>query len=350
MKTNLVFERFFQVILFVIAILGGTVLSQIQIVLELLVIILMSISIRRKLTIIELAIIICFIFISAISFFQNALLVFILNLKVFLIPLLLLIFYKDKIVDTLVVKVFFILNIFLILFQIIFNRFIFDISGIISVSFQDEIENRPLGVFLNFHFSAFFTAICLINYLNFYSLSYKIASSLLVAISGSFFTLFSFVLSLINKYILIFGSIVFVVFYLTFSLNDYLFNFSKSGSLIVILFQIFDWERYSVLSFFPQDYSLVNSNWHNVLDYNAYLNNRVLLENEIQYITYLIQGGYFFAAIFLIYYLKSIPTFAIFILIAMLHYGYALNPLIVFLTIVYQNKINLESKLLYAKN
>jgi hypothetical protein len=350
MKFSLFLERSFQIILILIGVLGGTIFNQLQIVLELIVIILLSTSISKKFTNVELKIGFILLLISVFSFFQNNLTAFALNLKIYLIPFLLLLHYKNSRVDVKVIKLIFILNIFLIIYQIIFNKYIIDVSGFISKSFKDEIENRPLGLFLNFHFSAFFTAICLIYYFSGKSLLSKFFSALLVGISGSFFTLFAFILSLLNKYILLIGAILFVLFYFTFSINEYLFNFSKSGSLITILFQLFDFDRYEVLSFFPQDYSYINDNWHNVVDYNLYISNRIVLENEIQLFTYFIQGGYFFAIAFFFYYLKVIPSFAIFILIAMLHYGYSLTPLIVYMCIVFQNKIKIDSKISYATN
>lgn len=349
-KSTLFFERLLQFLLFFISIFGGTLFNQLQIGLELFVIIILLNIIKWKLTIVQWAIFFIFIFISIVSFFQNQFFGFLINFKIFFIPLLLLLYYKNRVVDVMVITIFFFVNLFLILYQVIFNKYIVDVSGIINLSFQNEIENRPLGLFLNFHFSAFFTAICLLYYLFFNNRFVKVISSLLVAISGSFFTLFSFVLAFVNKYILLVGSIIFISFYLTFSINDYLFNFSKAGSLIVILYQFFDIDRYSVLSFFPQEYSVINTNWHNVVNYDSYSNNRILLENEMNFFTYLIQGGYFYATIFLFYYLKSIPAFAIFILIAMLHYGYALNPLIVSITIIFQNNIYYKSKFIYGQN
>ena len=155
MKFSLIFERLFQLNLFLIAILGGTVLNQLQITLELFAIIVLLFSIKWKLTLFEFLILISFIFVSVVSFLKNDIFVFFLNFKVFLIPFLILIYYKNKLVDTLIVKIFFILNIFLILFQIIFKNYLIDISDVISASFQNEIENRPLGLFLNFHFFFF---------------------------------------------------------------------------------------------------------------------------------------------------------------------------------------------------
>jgi hypothetical protein len=350
MNNSIFLERFFQTVLFLIGILSGTIFEQFQILLELFVIILLLVFIKTKITTTELWIVLAFIFVSVVSFFQNNILVFILNFKVFFIPLLLLIYYKNKIVDIVVVKFFFVLNLILILFQFIFSRYLFDISGVISLSFRDLIENRPLGLFLNFHFSSFFTAICLIYFFYYNNTFSKIGSSIFLIISGSYFTFISFILSLINKYVLFFGLILFILFYFLFSINDYLFFFPKAGSLIIILFQIFDFERYSVLSFFPQDYISINSNWHNVLNYNTYLSNNMIIENEIQYLTYFIQGGYFFALIFLIYFLKNVPSFSIFILFSMLHYGYALTPIIVFLTLVFQNKIFLKKDNVYTSN
>lgn len=340
MKSNLLFDRSIQIILVLIVFLSNTIFNNLQIFFEVILIIVLSGSISKVITKNEIVIIFLFIIVSIFSFFINHLFTFIINVKIFLIPLLIIIYYKNRVVDILMINIFFGLNIFLIVFQLIFEKYIVNVSSFISLSFVDLLENRPLGLFLNFHISSFFTAICLIYYLNNQHFKIKFFGLFLVFISGSFFTTFSYALSILNRYISLIFIIFFLIFYFLFPITEYLAFFPKLSSFSTILYQFFDFDRYKVLSFFPQDYSAINLNFYNIVDYDFYTTTNLIFENEIQYMTYLIQGGILFSVVFFIYYFNKIPNFYFFLTIAMLHYGYSLNPLIVLLVIIFQNLIN----------
>lgn len=343
-KCIISFKLIVFLLVLLVSFLAGTVFDKLQISLELILIVFLFFLIRRLVSVSELIIFCLLIIVSFFSFLNNDILVFLLNLKIFLIPLLIIIYFKNKILSVFVINIFFILNLFIVLYQYIFKQYIINVSGFISLSFIEFTESRPLGLFLNFHFSSYFTAICLIYYLKLKSFKFKLLGLPVLLMSGSFFTALSYLLSILAKNTLFLLAAVIFIIYINLEFMDILILLPKFSSFSIILYQIFDSDRYRVLEFFPQDYAFINLTWYKIIDYNFYNSRNIILENEIQYFTYIIQGGFLFCFVFFVYFFKKVPDFYFFFLVSMFHYGYALNPLIVLLTIVFQNSLNSKNK------
>ena len=150
------------------AFISSTNLNVVQISIEICLILFFLFSLlyfKIKFTKLELFLIILLFFSGLISANTNSFLIFILNFKVFLLPILSLMYFTKFNVRPYLIKTMLIINVLFFLYQILFNRlpFQFILKPFIG-SYAVYLNSRPLGLFLNTHYSSYILAIFLIYY------------------------------------------------------------------------------------------------------------------------------------------------------------------------------------------
>ncbi len=336
-------------ILFLIALLSETKFNILQQLLETVTILYLTYNILlTKISRNELYLISLFLFVSIGALFTNTVVGFLLNFKIFLLAILTLIYFKKKLVSLKIIEIIVFLNIFILLYQVIFNIYLLPTKNL-GLKFEGLIDSRPLGLFFNTHMSAFVIACYFIyrsNKSKFYL--HNFIGSILIFLFSSKFVLFAFIGNFISRFKLLFNSLIIFTVIIFFAIiflisNDYLYLFPISGRFI--LQQLFDISSYKALiNPFPQDYNnylelqKISYKSDNIGDLSG---NEI--GNEIQLFTLYIEGGFLLASMYLYYFLKSIKSFRIFLFLSLIHYGFVTTPFIIFLIINFQNQIDLDS-------
>jgi hypothetical protein len=326
-------------LMFFQAILSNTIFNYFQIFTEVSLIVLGSFILFKYIKIDKDVLILVLIFsISQIvSFFQNSLLVFFLNFKIFSLPILfLVVFQRFKIRNYLLDSIGF-FSIAIILFELfIFDSYPLPVGGFIK--HVDFINAQPLSFFLNFHFAAFFTAIYLIG--KSYKYNFLGMDYLLIYMLGVKTVLFSyFTQQLIFKknikYLsrISFKKEVFIIFIFAIIILIFLDNISifmkeysvKYRSFTVIIEQLLSFDFItSMIYLFPADINMAMSEASNITYTELGIG---VVYNEIAIMTYIVQGGLFVFVFYLYVLLKNLSIFRVFILLTLIHYSYILIPL-----------------------
>ena len=84
----------------------------------------------------------------------------------------------------------------------------------------------------------------------------------------------------------------------------------------------------SAFRIFPDDYNKIIESFTNEVG------------NEVMYFTLIFQGGITLAFLYMVYFTSKLKHFTLFVLISMLHYGFSMSPLVIFLIITYNRKID----------
>lgn len=320
-----IYQRFFE--LLVLTILIGSVITQ---------------RFNRQ----ELILILVF-FVSQIgSVLTNSPSVFMLNAKQLGLAVFAAIYFRRHATNIISIHIAFIVCVALIIFQIFSGYFPFSISQYMKY-LGNDMNARPLGLFINYHYSAFFIAVYLIGFTkkrNLYFLDFLliyftgVRTSLLsyigqkmVSVFGKRFGLGSFkgqILLLLAALIVAISSLGLVqLFYERLD--------QQNNSLFVIAYQIADFNTYvRMLTIFPSD--MTPFVMGGIYDYTGMgIEGFAEHGNELFIVTLFVQGGFFLALLYLTFLLKTLPSYQFFILLSIFHYSYLFSPLIIYVVYMF---------------
>ena len=329
--------------LFIISIISSTNLKWLQKALEVFSILYLffGISLKYKIQKNSIYLFTTFIFFSLVSIISNPFIEFLLNFKIYLLAILVLIYFEDKVIQTILLDIIVYTNIFILLVKIFFNVYLIPVNGL-GIGFQELLDSRPLGLFLNPHLSAYVAGIYFIfKSFERKNIIYDVIGGVLIFLFGSKFTLFAYIGSFISrskfifKILLIIASLFFIglIFILS---TDYIYLFPTSGRFIFQ--QMLDLSSYKALTnFYPHDYSRYLGTQIVEMDDVYGKANGNEIGNEIQLFTLYIEGGYILATLYLYNLYKILNIFRIFLFLSLIHYGFVTTPFILFLMINYEN-------------
>ena len=329
------------------AILPETNFKGFQIVSELsLIVILLYFIALEKLSKDDIFLLSIFVFIQIGSFFINDVYTWMLNAKLIGLAVLSAIYFSKRTFYTLRIKILFFLCIFLVFLQRIIGYFPLPISKYLR-TLADETEGRPLGLFLNYHYTTFFLGVFLIGYT--YRRSLKGLDYIILFMTGvltsfisylgqkifNFFNLNKKFKSLKSQVLLLI--IFLLIFALIFNIILNLlvqFNISSESGLVVIYQMINPITYIRMLSFFPSD--IFNYYEKNTYDYTGLgVGSFELHGNEMFLVNLFVQSGAILAIAYLYFLLKKAPGFRIFIMLTLLHYSYLLSPLNIYIIFLF---------------
>ncbi len=220
------------------------------------------------------------------------------------------------------------------------------VTPLIQISRSPEFnESRFGGLFLNTHYNAYFLAVALIYYG--YRVRLSGAGPVIIFLTGSKFVFVSYVLNVAARFrvvriftrhprVMLFATVVVgaALWASRFKLVGML-NTTEWMSAYVILSQAFDPQFYRlVLNPFPGDYLAVVNGLQVSYGVAQYT-------NEIGFFALCIQGGLVLTVAYLAVFLRYARPYRIFILVSLLHYGFVLSPLIVYMIVTYSREIAL---------
>ena len=317
-------------------IFAATTLNGVQIVLELIIIAFLLILIvesrvKKKDAIVIFIIVVC----CLLSLYNNPVSAALLSVKLYLTPVLIFIYFKDRSISLSLLNLVFFLNVLGLCIFVLFSVNIFGfLDGLIA---NDNIADHGFsGLFLNYHFTADFMAIMMIGYslkYRLYFLDYIYLFILFVPTALlSYFGQQQFLritrkrkaLNSVNQ-VYVFISIVFVLFVF----NEVILNIfgvygKKLGSITIILDQFFNKEFWlGALNLFPND--IVKHHNEHFTYYRG-----VPIVNEIGYITLTMQGGLIIVISIISLVYKDMKYFLLYFLLTMIHYSYFLSPLVIY--------------------
>lgn len=331
------------------AILAETVFKSMQVISELLLLGSLSfLVLNKRLDREDLYILTIYFTINFLSLFYLNPLTFMLNVKQFGLPILSLIYFKKKSFRSAFLNGAFLSCVILLVVQKIIGHFPFPVSQYMT-TLKDDFEGRPLGLFLNYHFSAFFVAVFLIGYtlkksvyfVDFVVLFLFGVQTSILSYAGQkiYFFLFK------NKNTLSLSTLLAVFLVLLISLLliikiilDALDIPENAISGLVIFYQLTDLNTYiRVLNFMPSD--IYDFYKQSLYDYSGTKVSGYTAEgNEISFIQILIQGGLILGLSFLTFILRNITIYRVFILLSLIHYSYMFSPLIIYTMCYFENR------------
>lgn len=245
--------------------------------------------------------------------------------------------------------------------------FLFIYQKYVSISFPIDLNSihknlsifnqtsRPIGIFLDFHDSAFFAAIFLLGL----SISRKlllfdiivlwmvgVRTVILSYIGQIGMNILKSIFPLFRIYwIQTFSTLLFLFLALSIFIQFIgLIIELKGDSIIVMVKLISNSEVYlSALDMFPRDIDVYRKS----VSWDVYRINGEFVKssaNELKLITIFVQSGFFFGVVLLFLLTRSIPHFRVFIILSLFHYSGALSPIIIFTMFFFENKYILSVK------
>ncbi len=332
------------------AILAETIFETPHFILEILIIlILVGLIVKGKLNKQELYLLGVFLFSQIGSFLINDLSVFMLNAKQLGLAVLGSIYFRRHAKENGVIHFIILLCIGLIFFQAVTGYFPLDIPQYMKYLGTD-MKSRPLGLFLNYHFSAFLVAVYFLGLSqkrNVYFLDYitiyliGVRTSLFSYIGQKIYNRFGKRLGIDN----IRGQIIVIFLFVLMAigsiglLRSYYDKLDKQdNSLFVIAHQISQADTYiRMFSIFPKD--IIPFTIGEIYDYEGMgLEGFTLGGNELFLVTLFVQSGFFLAVFFMAFLLKSLPECRFFILLSLLHYSFLFSPLVLYVFFMFKNE------------
>ena len=334
-----------------ILILSQTTLEFTQAILELTLIFMLTfLLLKRKLKIWEISLLLFVLITQLMSMliYDTPLGSFTLNTKVAGLAFLSLMYFKDNATSSVSMKLFFVVCLSLVLIQY-FNTdrvFPFPIPESLIKNLSIYNHPQPLGLFLDFHTSAYFLALYFIginltrklffiDLIIIWSMSVRTSFLALIGqkafnIAGKRFDIFK--KTSVQITIVIVGVLLLLTVFLPlfFSFMD-LVGMNRGSSTTIMTRLIINPDLYlDALGFIP-------------IDYNQYLENFVYQtgisqdSNESAFISILVIFGTPVALIFFYFMLNLTPSFRVFILLSLFHFAAILNPLIIYLVFMFEN-------------
>ena len=352
-KRSLINE-FLVVLMALILILSQTIFDYIQVLLELtLFFILIFLLLKRKLKIWEISLLLLVIVTQLMSMliYDNSLNTFMLNTKVIGLAFLSFMYFRHNATVTVSMKVLFIICLSLVLIQYFITiKFPVNISQSLmrNVSIYTQ-TNRPLGLFMDFHTSAYFLAIYFIGInltrkLFFIDLLIMwligVKTSFLALVGQKFFTavgirFYNFQKASFQITSVIVGVVLLLTIFLPifFSLLDIVgYNYGNSSKVMAK----------AIIN--PSIY--IDSIYLLPMDINQHSNSHIyyigdgyghIIGGELGLVNIMILAGAPLGFILLYFLLKFTPSFRVFILLTLLHFTAILNPLIIYLVFMFEN-------------
>ena len=239
----------------------------------------------------------------------------------------------------------FVLNIFVTLYQYTQLGTPQFYSGYLRTFFGQE-ESKPLGIFLNYTFSAFFVT----TYFVLFTLRHRayLLDYVYLAFFGTSTATVSYLAQrvyslavryrILREFSLLTTVLVFVIVTaIGVMLANWVFaQFEHSptlvsttiSSLVVIVAQLSSLDFYqSLISFIPFD----PSTFIVTKSYDPMYSTGHTGEIEIQFLSLILQGGILVTGLFLYRILVMFPSYRVFLLFSLLHYAFPLSPLIIFI-------------------
>lgn len=340
------------VLMTVNAILAETIFETPHFILEILIILLLACLLAKgKFNKQELYLLLVFLLSQIGSFFINDLSVFMLDAKQLGLAVLSIIYFKRHAKETILIHVIILLCIGLIFFQVITGYFPFDIPQYMKY-LGDDMKARPLGLFLNYHFSAFVISVYFLGLSqkkNIYFLDYVtiyligVRTSLFSYIGQKLYNRFGKRLGInnIRGQIIVLSLFVVIAIGSIGMLRNYYDKLDKQdNSLFVIAYQIGQFDTYvRMFSVFPSD--IIPFTIGGIYDYNGMgLEGFTVGGNELFLVTLFVQSGFFLAIFFMAFLLRNLPECRIFILLSLLHYSFLFSPLVLYIFFMFKDKKN----------
>lgn len=280
---------------------------------------------------------------TAVSMFINDLAVLLVGVKQFGLAIFSLVYFSRVRFRSRLIMPAFVTSVLLILISRVAPGVV---APLIRISRSPEFnESRFGGLFLNTHYNAYFLAVALVYY------GYRVRlfglGQVIVFLTGSKFVFVSYATNVAARYrivrvftrhpriVLLLALVVAAVLWSRRLDMVAWFNTTAWMSAYVILSQLFDPQFYRlVLNPLPGDYLAIVNGLKGT--YGA-----VQYTNEIGFFAMCIQGGLFLTVAYLALLLKHARAYRIFILVSLLHYGFVLSPLIVYMIVTYSREIRL---------
>lgn len=345
------------VLMLLSAILGSTIFGTLQIICEIILFILLIFGVLQvRLTKLDIILLSTFLIISLLSFIRNEFFSFALNFKIFGLCILTFVyfrkihFYPGKLITMLHV-----LNFLLIVHQFVTGHFIVESAWFFG-EYKEHANERPVGVFLIPHASAFFIAIytiylirlkkkyfqgifCFVLLLMISSLTSTVAFLAQISQQALNYIVnkFNFLRINIGRPIKL-AVIVIPILLLSFYADDFIiFLKSKGGytryySAEIMLNQLFDSRFFSdIFDFIPRKYDIfIAKQESGFADFG----------NEIGLVKIFVEGGFVLGLITLVALISRLKYYGVFIFVSLLHYSYVINmPFMLFLMMMYNHEI-----------
>jgi len=346
-------NEFLVVLMALILILSQTILHLTQSLLELTLIFLLTFFLlKRKLKIWEISLLLLVLITQLLSIlvYDSSFDSFMLNTKVAGLTFLSIMYFRHNATASVSMKILFIICLLLVLIQyFITDQFPINIPQ--SLIYNLSIFNgfHPLGLFLDFHTSAYFLAVYLIGI----SLTRKlffidliiiwlmgVKTSFLALIGQKFFTIAGNRIDYLKKFsvqiaCVIVGIFLSLTLFLPFFLNFMeLIGFSSGNSAKIMIRLISNPNVYlDSLSLLPMDLILYSNTY--IYDVGV----ETFRYFEMTLISIMVIFGTPIGLILLYILLKFTPSFRVFILLSLLHYAAILNPLIIYLVFMFERKV-----------
>lgn len=337
------------------SVLAETTFKSLQVSVELLVLVFLFLMIcKDSFSREELVLLTVFILANLASLLFVNLSAFMLNVKQYGLAVLSIIYFKRHVYNTVILHIAFWLCVLLVAVQRAIGYFPLPISQFIT-TLGEEMEGRPLGLFLNYHFTTFFMSVYLLGYTlrkRMFLLDYVIVSSTnvmtsLVSYAGQ--KVFNFLQPIFNietlKAQLLFVLLMIISFLGVLAILVTTIEFSgNTTSGLVIFYQLINPETYiRLLHLLPSDIKLFYM--QDIYDYSGtVVEGYTRKGNELFFVILFLQGGVILAITFLRFLLKSLPMYRIFILLSILHYSYLFSPLIMYMACLFEKQYSLSIK------
>jgi hypothetical protein len=329
--------------------------DNIQILIEVILIIWFVIGLfKEKFQAQEIILIALYLVAIGISFLKNEFYVALLGGKVIGLGILSMLYFSKRHLNTNILSVVCIVNIFLILFYAITGVNLLQNMVDQAGGSWSGLSGRPLGLFMSSHTSAYISAIFLLYFLH-RTPPLGLGAAFIYS-TTSLFTLVAYLSQVLVTYL---ARHIWLFFYslLVFSfctVSILLINIGGSGERLlevltsplsglfapdrimgisVIFNQLFNVEVFiRIFTIFPSDYSLLLENWTDRFG------------NELMLFTYVQHAGVLLLAVYLWILRSKIRYFFIFSLVGLLHYGDITSPLIVCMLVTYSTLIQNQEK------
>ena len=303
----------------------------------------------------EVFLIYVFIFSQIVSYIMNDITVFLLNFKLYAIPILTIIYFSRIKYLSKLIPFIFTLTILLLFVSLIDNTRLYFLIEIASMK-QFNL-GRFGGVFLNAHFNATFIAIFL-YYIGRRYLWRRLAGLYIMLKTGSRFVFVAYLASIILvsvkniipinnkiiKYILIFLFLIllWMINIYKLNINNFLYD-QRLASAMVMFWQLNDWQMWEkfIFQLYPNDYSVIVDSYYTfVPKVERIVDGRFsYYKNEIGLFSMFVTGGITLASIYLYHISVKSKYLIVLILITLMHVTYILSPLIVYMLITYSREI-----------
>jgi hypothetical protein len=349
------------------AILGSTIFGFFQVVCEIILFVLLINGVFHvKLNRLDILLLSTFLIISFFSLLRNNFIDFALNFKIYglfvftFIYFRKLFFYPKNLIRTLHIS-----NLILVFHQFITGHFVVESAWFFG-DYKGYANDRPVGIFLVPHVSAFFIAIYVIYIIRINKAYVKSLFFLILLFMISSLTSTVALFAQLSQQALLFvvdklnilkinigwtvrlGIIIFPILLLSIysaELLEYLKGqggYTRYYSLEIILNQLFD------SRFFADIFDIVPRSYHTYLQQQEKM--FADFGNEIGLVKVFIEGGFILGLVSLFALISRLKYYSIFIFVTLLHYSFIINmPFMLFLIMMYNFQIEkheLEKKIL----